>query len=295
MAKVVLQKVGENYYSIPDPGTPTHILKKFKSSSTSSAENEIQTLNYNVDISMLDKYLCESNKDLADDLLASITSDKIKEIEDLTGIYRVVIEYSLTNENGCEIEHSSIVEFLEPTHCIIPLGVNASNECVYRHALLYDFKAVINGCKKIPIGVMRSKAKSYTLNILSISIYHAKDETDICTNQNNSVYGNRYSHKSLTISQIIRDSVCVFDSSDECLTFSPLSMSYVPRRINLNFRIALANIINIYDESYLEDILNGSVGGDPEEGEDNKDDDNDCDCMDPENLATRSDIDNMFA
>lgn len=258
MGKVVLLKATDGLYTIPDPGTPKEVLDldMFKDECLLKEDRSVQTITMDTTFNLISDTPCLSNKEMVEKLLLDMDESDAVSVESCNGVCRAIVEYIITDNRGVSIEHNSSVLIVEPKNVLIPLGVNSDNECVYRHALLFDIKFVISGAKKISPGIMRTLPEKFEIHVVNLSIYIAKEEAVGNVSSNTSVYGNRYSYQSPTIKQIVEDSVCIFDSTKSGYQLTAITqLRGIPSRTYLNFKLGFGDVADVYDDSTLTEMI----------------------------------------
>lgn len=211
-----------------------------------------------ININTLSKDHLKSNAQLYNEMVDSLTQNKVKEIKTLYNFYKIYIDYAIY-ENGKEIDHSAVIKPISPEDKAMILGVGKNNECVYRRVKAFEHTISFTIRNTLPYGIISRKNGNYQLKIFSIALF--EDKNYVSDDCHCSEYDHGYCFPSLSINTSIMDMPMVYSSEKEKMEFEPICLSFIPRKVNIKLSLILANLITVYDKATIDKILTTNNGG----------------------------------
>ena len=255
--KAIYTKVGNTYYKVnQDTNNPTEIVRMPRTHSQMNTDPAGRLVNTDIWINTIDGCNGYSNKELYDEMINSFKTNKVESISTIENHFIMYCDYSVYNENGKEINHNAVTYQLDPRDAVYNYGVNKESELVYKQVKLFDASIALNVKNEYPMGIMRNMAQpSYTLHINDISIYQdlVYTETDIhrSTDLN-----------SAPISSVLNNMEKVYSTYENGMVISAVEVPFIPKKIMLNMHITLDDVIVVYDEQNIIDIVKENIGDD---------------------------------
>ena len=254
-----------------------------KSWNTNSKEIEIHASNFDPS--------APSNAELYKEMVEKIKTEKITEIEPLSNVYRMHLEFKLVNATTNDtVEEGSMVKDVNPRAVYFPLGLTDENEHVGRIAKTMQANFTRTYRSNTPIGVMRDhtlEKNEYVLIIKSIKVVQLeasafsispdkKPSNGRIGRRDNEVvigshprrrpvgeFGRRpdcfRGHPSMNYSTDFYNQekyeVIIYDSVKEGISFNPIRFDEEPRIITINVDVDLNNYLVTADKSDIEIYL----------------------------------------
>ena len=252
--KAIYTKVGKTYYKVnQDTNNPTELVRMPRTHSQMNTDPAGRLVNTDIWINTIDGCNAYSNKELYDEMINSFKIDKLQSIPTIENHFVMYCDYSVYNENGKEINHNAVTHQLDPRDAVYNFGVNRESELVYKQVKLFDASIALNVKNEYPMGIMRNMSQPrYTLHINDVSIYQdlLYTETDIhrSTDLNSS-----------PISSVLSSMEKVYSTYDNGMVISAVEVPFIPKKIILNMHITLDDVIVVYDEQNIIDIVKDAV------------------------------------
>lgn len=256
--KAIYTKVGDSYYKLDaDTTTPSNIIGN-DSGTSSSITTEVanRTFAQTMTLNSLEGGELMSNKELYDEFITYLKENEITSLKTIPASYKLYIDYSMYY-NGKEIEHSSVMQPVGYTDMIYPLGVSKDNETVYRRISQInkslEFRLKVN----IPHGISQSisTTQKYGFKINNVSLYY---DTLNGADDHESTYCNGYNGAHDIIPSSQETLIKAYSTADEGYNFAVANINYFPRKIVLNVKIILGNLIVAYSDEEVESIIGGN-------------------------------------
>lgn len=249
-------------------------------------------LNLDIHISNADRS-APSNAELFDETVIKLKTDKTKEIDRLSSVYRVYAEYSLVDEiNGCVVDDGICVNEINSGTFILPLGLTDANELVCRLGI--SLNARFEKCYRDvrPFGVTRLETGSqftfyikhiYVLQILmsAFKIPEVSELKDCIPYVDSRILPPHWNctahtevrkamadmmHPSIPsmmpaapqINLTENDYIIIYDSAKEGLGFDPIHITYKPKTIHVTIAFTLLDILAAVEED-IKQVLSDNV------------------------------------
>ena len=252
--KSIYTKIDGTYYQIeqntnvpkemtrPDPGVQSNVL----------FDAGMRSITQKISINTLDTRNISSNKELCRKMFDDLKSNKITEIEALPNRFKIFVDYAII-ENDMVIDHSCVIRPVLPKDKIFPLGVAANNEAVYRRVKELSQDIEFRTRVEVPHGIMRraTNRASQEIRINNIILYIDRNPVDI----HESTYENPYGVNSVIMQGNIKDLIPIFSTDEMGYEFTPTKISFLPRTIKLDIDITFTDLIVVYNDSSVKDIL----------------------------------------
>lgn len=257
--KAIYAMIADQYVKIDqNTNIPKNIAKSFRTHSSLKEDCANREMIASIWVNGIDYTNLESNRSLYKTMADDLKKNKVTEISTISDRYVLWVDYSIYNEKGTEINHSCTTKSLDSGYDgILPLGCAFNNELVYRRVKLFDPKIVFAVTNKVPLGIMASTYNAqYTLKINDICILQCTDPANSdCYGIHNSIEGNSYAYDSHTIQCMLKYNICVYSSTASNLDFGEFQVSFYPRKLTIDLHLILGNMIVVYDDQNVQDIL----------------------------------------
>jgi len=251
--KAIYVKIGNKVYRVrQNTAVPTSLTFRAPGVSSSlNVDSYNKAVTQNIYINTLKKPGTKSNGELYTELVDFLRVNAITEIKEIQNIFKIYVDYSAF-EDGKEIEHSAVIRPLQPLDKAVLLGTATNNECVYRRVKTFNPKIEFRLRNSLPHGIMNTQKRNYTLKIHNVAIFQ-----DLSSNPeiHESTYDVAYSIGSSTIQSSLDDMKMVYSTENYGIDIQEISLSFMPRTINLDFDIILADYIVVYDDNTINKIL----------------------------------------
>lgn len=253
--KAIYTKVAGNYYKVnQDTNNPTEIVRMPRTHAQMNTEPACKLVNTDIWINTIDGCNAYTNKELYDEMINTFRIDRLTSIPTIENHFVMYCDYSVYNEDGKEINHNAVTHQLNPKDAIYNFGVNRESELIYKQVKTFDASIALNVKNEYPMGIMRNMTQPrYTLHINDVSIYQdlVYTETDI--------------HRSTDlisspISMVLGSMEKVYSTYENGMVISAVEVPFIPKKIVLNMHIALDNVIVVYDEQNIVDIVKENIG-----------------------------------
>ena len=261
MAKAIYTKVDGNYYKVIQDTSNPKVIFSLPDTYASMTVDEIQRHAISsIWINPVSGNTCQTNKEAANDMISFLKANKVQSMLNIQNRFVVYIDYSIWNENGTEQAHSVLTKELEPIDCIVPFGVGQDNELIYKQVKEFDTQVTFTNKVNYPFGIMQNTAKAkYILKINDISIYQDLLNGSSFVDKHYSCMENVYAFGSHTIASTIENMKKIYSTYDEGMGLSAMELYFVPRNITLNLHMACDNVIVLYDDNQVNDILIANI------------------------------------
>lgn len=250
--KALYKKVGERYYQVNrNLRTPINISRMSHNHTALTCGCNADTVGVQVWIETMDQEHPATNRKLANMMVTELTEKMVTQIDTLENNYKVYLDYTITDDNGKELEHSVSLVEVKPTEAIRPLGVNRHNECIYRQVdlLKAQFELVLKS--NVPFGIMCTRQKNVTLHINDVVVLQEFAQSDELP----SIYSATYKYGSPTIQSTLENMINIYSTKNEGICLEGIDLQKLPRKILIDFEISLADTIVVYDNEYINHIL----------------------------------------
>lgn len=268
--KAIYTQVGGNYYRVnQDTTNPTEIVRMPRTHSQMSTDEAAKVVNTTIWINSLDAQYLKSNKELYDEMISYIKKNNIVDIPTIENHFVMYCDYSVFNENGEEVNHNAFTKKIKARDAIYNLGVNEESELVYKQVKVFNSDIALVVKNDYPMGIMRNSSKvKYTLHINDISIYQDLVYTD--SDEHKSTDKNSY-----PISSVLDTMTRVYSTHMNGIVISAVEIPFVPRKIVLDLNITLDDLIVVYDNQNVLDVIHENIGDAAEDGGQDSSDDGD--------------------
>lgn len=256
--KAIYTKINDKYYKInQDTINPTEVVYPHRTHSQMNTESAAKVVNSNIWINALDVESINSNRELYDKMLTTLTNEKITCIPNIHNHYVMYCDYSVFNYEGKEVNHNAFTRTITPKDAIYVLGVDRVSELVYKQVKTFNTNIALNVKNECPMGIMRNASSvRYTIHINDVSIYQDLKYTE--EDVHRSTDPNSY-----PISEVLENMVRIYSTHENGIAIAAVEVPFIPRKIVLDLSITLDNCIVAYDEQDITDILNKNNGSGP--------------------------------
>lgn len=258
MAKAIYADIGGTYVKLrTNTRVPKIAGSIFQTSSKLEYNQAGRTMTASIWLNGLEEDELQTNRGMYIRMVEDLKKNKVTEIPEISDKYILYVDYSIYNEKDQEINHSCTSKRIEAVDAVLPLGVSRKNECVFRQVKLLEPKLTFSVTNRVPFGVMaRAYGTRYTVKINDVIILQSINDMDMeCYNAHNSIQENSYSFESHTVHALFRDHIPVYASSARNLDLGEFTVDFWPQKICISLHLALANLIVIYDDQVINDIL----------------------------------------
>jgi len=254
MSKAIYTMINSKYYKInQDTSVPTKLCSFPEENHTqSSLDERLKQATYNVYISTMEKTCVKSNRAKYYEMINYLKDNLITEIESVQDTFKVAIDYTICN-SSCELDHSVAIKPLSPSDAAIILGVATNNEGVYRRVKTFGQEIEFGISNPLPLGIMATNPGSYSFKINDITIY--QDLSPISGTLHNSIYKKSCCCRSTTVGDSLSKFAAIFSTSALGIEIQQLSIPFIPRKVFVNLYMCLANLIEAYDDTEVNNIL----------------------------------------
>lgn len=308
MGKAIYSIVNENLYKLnQDTKEPTaRICKMEPTGAYGIVDSALKTVREKIRINTLESAEIKSNKELVEIMQDKLRDRKVTSVPTVSGDgFQIYLDYTIL-QGDKELAHNISISPIATKDVAILLGVNVENELVYRRGKVLESEteisfATIGNATDLPIGIMKSceccSDNEYHFIINELNIYMDMSEIDVdiddscqymcqgCPssksrvcgriNVHNSIYNTPYNKccfgKANVISSSLSDSAIIFSSLDSGIIFQEIIMGFIPRKFIVDLQMVLANLIVVYDETEITNILTDNALNDESEEVENPD------------------------
>ena len=250
VTKAIYTKVDGTYYKvIQDTNTPTTLFSMPNTHCNMSIDPSTQKVNSRIWVNGICKSLISTNKEAYDEMVEELKSSSYLGIAQITNRFMLYIDYSVYDKNGNEVNHSVATKEVTPKDAIYPLGVDVDGNLMYKQ--IKQFTGEMNFAVKnsYPMGIMYSSNDEYKLIINDLVLYQdlvftSRSSENVC-----------YAYGSHTIASTLKNLKKVYSTADNNVSIAAVEVPFIPREISLKINLALDNVIVVYDESVLSDII----------------------------------------
>lgn len=311
MGKAIYAIIDENLYKLQQETSEPVMSMKIPSETyaTTIFDSSLKTVKEKIRINTLESIDVKSNKELALLMTQKLISDKVLSIPTIDGNdFQLYLDYSIF-QGEKELAHSITISPVKSRDIAILLGVDSDNELSYRRGKTLSSEIEIDltslgNSSTLPIGIMKtcSCKDSYRFFINELTIYMNGDDISssedtscdhicesccrnrVCFRRNvhNSIYNTPYpiccKNSTNTIGSSLKSSIPLFSSIESGFIIQYIDMGFIPRKLTVDFKALLANLLVMYEEKDITDILeeNATVEEDPS-GDDTTDPDDNTD------------------
>lgn len=255
--KAIYTNIGGKYYRVnQDTRNPDEVVRLQRTHSQMNTDESCKVINSNIWINTLDTDLIFSNRELYKKMLDDITRCKITDIPVIQNHYVMYCDYSVFNLNGKEINHNAFTRPIMARDAIYNLGVDRESELIYKQVKVFDTDILLNVKNEYPMGIMKNTSNvKYSLQINDVSIYQdlKHSECDIHKSSDPNSY---------PISTVLESMVKVYSTHDNGVVISAVEVPFIPKKIMLNMNIILDDIIVVYDNNEVKNLINKNNGVD---------------------------------
>ena len=230
-----------------------------------------------------------TNKEMVDEAIAKLQTDKTKKITALDSVCKVFLSYRVisgtpdapvTQEGHTSpvVDEGCLVSNITLHPAMFSLGLTLENEYVSRWALTTGIvKFERNFVQGVPLGISRHRQSEYTLLIDRIVIVQKKydDIRDVCIHPSIEYYND--------IHPASGNVVTLYDSNVEGIDLSPVYFNAAPKKITIHLEIDLNDYFVVADRDDIVAILNKNI-------EDEKNPDDNKGELTPDHNDDKSDV-----
>lgn len=230
-----------------------------------------------------------TNKEMVDEAIAKLQTDKTKKITALDSVCKVFLSYRVisgtpdapvTQEGHTSpvVDEGCLVSNITLHPAMFSLGLTLENEYVSRWALTTGIvKFERNFVQGVPLGISRHRQSEYTLLIDRIVIVQKKydDIRDVCIHPSIEYYND--------IHPASGNVVTLYDSNVEGIDLSPVYFNTAPKKITIHLEIDLNDYFVVADRDDIVAILNKNI-------EDEKNPDDNKGELTPDHNDDKSDV-----
>lgn len=216
-----------------------------------------------------------TNKEIVDEAIAKLQTDKTKKITALDSVCKVFLSYRVISgtpdapvtqegHNSPVVDEGCLVSNITLHPALFSLGLTLENEYVSRWALTTGIvKFERNFVQGVPLGISRHRQSDYTLLIDRIVIVQKKydDIRDVCIHPSIEYYND--------IHPASGNVVTLYDSNVEGIELSPVYFNAAPKKITIHLEIDLNDYFVVADRDDIVAILNKNIE-DEKNADDNK-------------------------
>lgn len=261
--KAIYTIINKKIYNLVQSNqTPNQIiwplLLNNASTSTTVCNRSQKAVKTNFYFTDFDSSNVKSNKEKSDEMIRILREDNVTEIDKVYNNYTVAVDYTIYDSDNCEISHSIAIKPMKNSDFIYPLGVNSDNECVYKQIKSLTVDLDWEVIDKLPYGIICNANKKTTLVINDISIYQdTHDSEDV--NNHPSIYSHPFRCNSCTIDTSLENKILVYSTKKENIEIQPIIVDFKPRFFEASITFDLSNIIVIYDDETIKNILTENI------------------------------------
>ncbi len=206
-----------------------------------------------------------TNKEMVDEAIAKLQTDKTKKITALDSVCKVFLSYRVisgtpdapvTQEGHTSpvVDEGCLVSNITLHPAMFSLGLTLENEYVSRWALTTGIvKFERNFVQGVPLGISRHRQSEYTLLIDRIVIVQKKydDIRDVCIHPSIEYYND--------IHPASGNVVTLYDSNVEGIDLNPVYFNAAPKKITIHLEIDLNDYFVVADRDDIVAILNKNI------------------------------------
>lgn len=251
--KAIYVRIGKNVYKVKqNTAIPTSLTFRTPGVSSSlNVDSYNKAVTQNVYINNLKKPGTKSNAELYRELVDYLKTEQITEIQEIQNYFKIYVDYT-AYENGREIDRASVVRPIKPLDKAYMLGVATNNECVYRRVKTFNPSIEFKMNNTLPHGIMSTQKTGYALKINNIAIFQ---DFSVEPEIHESTYEVSYGIGSSTIQSNLDNMKMIYSTQNEGIDIQEISLSFVPRTIEIAMDIILADYIVAYNDNNITQIL----------------------------------------
>ena len=251
--KAIYVKIGNNVYKVKqNTAIPTSLTFRTPGVSSSlNVDSYNKAVTQNIYINNLKKPGTKSNAELYRELVDYLKTEEITEIREIQNYFKIYVDYT-AYENGREIDRASVVRPIKPLDKSYMLGVATNNECVYRRVKTFNPSIEFRMNDVLPHGIMSTQKNGYKLKINNIAIFQDFSEQPEI---HESTYEVSYGIGSSTLQSNLDNMKMIYSTQNEGIDIQEISLSFVPRTIEIAMDVTLADYIVVYNDNDINKIL----------------------------------------
>lgn len=236
---------------------PSNMVQQFYGANASvTVDAASKTAVQSITVSTLKAEGEKSNRELYVELCNYIREHKITEIDTIQNNFRIYIEYE-TFDGNRSMGINSMTTMIAPIESIVPLGTATNSENVYRHVKDMKTKAEFVIKNSVPFGVMSNCKREYVLVIRDIAVF--QNFSSLPDNVHKSTYNTPYGLNEYTSRDNLEDMTMVYSTASEGLSFAPLKLNFIPRKIAFDLELLLTDYIVAYDTLEIDRIIKENI------------------------------------
>jgi len=240
-----------------DVETPTNLVTYTSNNMLITSNPETKTATLDLWLNSIDREHTKTNHDLVFVVKDQLRRQKVTQIDTLSNIYKMAIDYQLLDRKDREIEHSVSVYPLKPVDSMLPLGVTKHDGLPFRYVKTFSKQIDFRFRQSVPFGIMKNKEDTYFLRINDIRIFQ---DTNPKEELHPSLEGRAMIRNSHTVASYLEHTVLIYSSKEEGIELSPCRLNFIPRVMTLRMEILLDNFMVVYDEGEIDRILIENIG-----------------------------------
>ncbi len=267
--KAIYTHIQDKYYRVnQETINPTNIVRMPRTHAQMSTDEDAKVVSSSIWINTLDGRDVCSNKELYDEMIQYLLDKQVKEIKTIQNHFVMFCDYTVFNERGEEVNHNTFTQKIDPVDHIYNLGVNQESELVYKQVKVFNSDIALVVKNEYPMGIMKNSCKvRYSLHINDISIYQDLNYSD--SDVHKSTGKNSY-----PISSVLNTMVKVYSTFDNGIAIAAVEIPFIPRKIVLDLNFILDDLIVVYDNKNVMDVLRANALTEDVNGGEDSDDSN---------------------
>lgn len=253
--KAMYTTIGDNVYRVLNKEeNPAIIARLPKNPNNVTINEDAKTIATNVYAIVDGDTTDKANNELYQSLVDKIKSESIYEIPSLKNEYVMVVDYTILNSRNEKVDRNLAMKRLKPRDVAIIMGVDVDNRCTYRFAKQLETSLAIQIDNMTPYGIMTPRRRDYKLVLNDVIIYQDFN----CKKRKRRIVSSR-ELKSLIAGKsqagALGDMLLIYSSADEALTFDPITLPFLPIRVEIGINIINTNFVVAYDDNAINTIL----------------------------------------
>ena len=250
--KSIYSIYGDKVYRHLQKIKPVRLLASWEQSSSSVEINGRCVKNRVVINTVTDPFNADSNKQCYEKLEEFIREKAIKNIDVISDKFKLKVDYSIKKDN-CDVERFTVMKDVTYEDKAFILGINEENESVYRRVRCMNPIIKLQNTVRVPQGISECMRSSYTININSVELFQYKSDDVVQVNP--SIYDTPLKCNCSLVRSDLAESICVYSSLDDNIVFQPITVKFVPSLIELDIKILLSNLIVVYNNETIDEIV----------------------------------------
>lgn len=255
--KAIYTKLDNKYYRvIQDCSNPTNVFRMPCTHSQMSLNAGIKQVNSTVWINPICIEDVKTNMETYNEMLNHLINESVTQIDNIHNRFVLYMDYSIYNEKGNEINHNVVTKEIEAIDMLYPLGVNMCSELIYKQIKAFNSEVSFVVKNSYPMGIMCDCSHSmYNMKINDIIIYQDLINSSSFTDKHYSCSENCYAYQSHTIASQFKNMKKIYSTYDDGIIIAAVEVPFIPRKVVINFHMAVDNTIVVYDEQEIKDII----------------------------------------